>query len=110
MRERLKSEEGRAQYAKRQATVEPVFGITKEQRGFRRFSFRGRVKNEAEWQLVCLTHNMRQLHRARAADPGRTFSGKTARKRTNRKNLPGRTWLPCAAKRHIGKTQPPHVR
>jgi Transposase DDE domain len=64
MRERLTSEEGRAVYARRKATVEPVFGQIKEARGFRRFSFRGFCPAEAEWQLVCLTHNLLKLFRA----------------------------------------------
>src|SRR5882672_6528477 len=37
MREKLRSTAGRAQYRRRQAVVEPVFGILKEQRGMRRF-------------------------------------------------------------------------
>ena len=74
MRERLSSEEGRALYAKRKATVEPVFGQIKEGRGFRRFSFRGLCPVKAEWQLVCLTHNLLKLFRAKAGmgqGPGR---------------------------------------
>ena len=74
MRERLASEEGRALYARRKAIVEPVFGQIKETRGFRRFSFRGLCPVEAEWQLVCLTHNLLKLFRAKAGsteDPGR---------------------------------------
>ena len=43
--------------------VEPVFGQVKEVRGFRRFSFRGLQKNEAEWSLICLTHNLLKLFR-----------------------------------------------
>lgn len=69
MRERLKSEEGRAVYARRKAIVEPVFGQIKETRGFRRFSFRGLCPVEAEWQLVCLTHNLLKLFRAGVESP-----------------------------------------
>ena len=69
MRERLTSEEGRALYARRKATVEPVFGQIKETRGFRRFSFRGLGPVEAEWQLVCLTHNLLKLFRAGVESP-----------------------------------------
>lgn len=74
MRERLEGEEGRALYARRKAIVEPVFGQIKEGRGFRRFSFRGFDPVEAEWQLVCLTHNLLKLFRARVGSkqgPGR---------------------------------------
>lgn len=65
MREKLKTSEGRDLYKQRKMIVEPVFGQVKEVRGFRRFSFRGLRKNEAEWQLVCLTHNLLKLFRAR---------------------------------------------
>ena len=63
MREKLKTESGRATYKRRKVIVEPVFGQIKEVRGFRRFSFRGIAKNTAEWRLVCLTHNLLKLFR-----------------------------------------------
>ena len=63
MREKLKSESGRAIYKLRKTIVEPVFGQIKEVRGFRRFSFRGLEKNRAEWLLICLTHNLLKLFR-----------------------------------------------
>ena len=65
MREKLKTENGRAIYKLRKMIVEPVFGQVKEVRGFRRFSFRGLQKNEAEWSLICLTHNLLKLFRGR---------------------------------------------
>jgi transposase len=65
MREKLKTNEGRDVYKQRKMIVEPVFGQVKEVRGFRRFSFRGLRKNEAEWQLVSLTHNLLKLFRGR---------------------------------------------
>jgi transposase len=65
MREKLKTEIGRAIYKQRKLIVEPVFGQVKEVRGFRRFSFRGLQKNEAEWSLICLTHNLLKLFRGR---------------------------------------------
>ena len=55
---------GHAIYALRKAIVEPVFGQIKAARGFRRFSFRGFAKVQAEWQLICLTHNLLKLFRA----------------------------------------------
>jgi hypothetical protein len=64
MREKLKSPEGRAVYAQRKHVVEPVFGQIKEVRGFRRFSFRGLDKVAAEWDLICLTHNLLKLFRS----------------------------------------------
>jgi transposase len=64
MKRKLKSAEGKAVYKMRKAIVEPVFGQTKEARGFRRFSFRGFVKVSAEWDVVCLTHNLLKLFRS----------------------------------------------
>jgi transposase len=64
MREKLASKEGEAVYRRRKAIVEPVFGQIKEARGFRRFSLRGLVAVDHEWQLVCLTHNVLKLYRA----------------------------------------------
>jgi len=65
MREKLQTESGRAVYKQRKMIVEPVFGQVKEVRGFRRFSFRGLQKNEAEWSLICLTHNLLKLFRGK---------------------------------------------
>jgi transposase len=64
MRQKLSSAEGKAVYKMRKAVVEPVFGQIKERRGFRRFLFRGLKKVEAEWQIICLTHNLLKLFRA----------------------------------------------
>jgi transposase len=64
MRHKLKTVAGQAVYKLRKAIVEPVFGQTKDARGFRRFSFRGTEKVAAEWDLVCLTHNLLKLWRA----------------------------------------------
>jgi hypothetical protein len=40
-----------------------VFGQIKEIRGLRRFAFRGLKKVQAEWQPICLTHNLLKLFR-----------------------------------------------
>ena len=64
MRQKLQTAAGQAVYKWRKAIVEPVFGQTKEVRGFRRFSFRGFIKVGAEWDLICLTHNLLKLWRA----------------------------------------------
>jgi DDE family transposase len=62
---KLKTPEGAAVYKLRKAIVEPVFGQIKEGRGFRRFAFRGLAQVAAEWAVVCLTHNLLKLFRAR---------------------------------------------
>ncbi len=64
MRQKLKTAAGHAIYRMRKAIVEPVFGQTKQARGFRRFSFRGRTKTRAEWSLICTTHNLLKLWRS----------------------------------------------
>jgi len=69
MRQKLQSPEGRAVYKMRKAVVEAVFGQIKEQRGFRRFLLRGLNKVEAEWQIICLTHNLLKLFRAGVCPP-----------------------------------------
>jgi transposase len=63
MRHKLRTPAGRVVYKMRKAVVEPVFGQIKEGRGFRRFLLRGRAKVEAEWKLICATHNLLKLFR-----------------------------------------------
>jgi transposase len=64
MRAKLQTAAGHAVYALRKAIAEPVFGQIKDARHFRRFSFRGLPKVQAEWLLICLTHNLLKLFRA----------------------------------------------
>ena len=64
---KLRTEEGRACYAKRKQIVEPVFGQVKQARGFRQFLVRGLKKVEGEWKLVCLTHNLLKIWRYQCA-------------------------------------------
>lgn len=68
MRRRLQTLRGKAIYSKRKETVEPVFGQTKEGRGFRQFLLRGVEKVKAEWQLICMTHNLLKLYRWKTAE------------------------------------------
>jgi transposase len=67
MRAVLETPAGRAAYARRKATVEPVFGQIRACRGFHHLSFRGLFKNRCEWLFVCLTHNLLKLFRAAGA-------------------------------------------
>ena len=64
MRHKLRTADGRAVYKMRKAIVEPVFGQIKEQRGFRRFSLRGKDNVGREWRLVCAVSNLLKLFRA----------------------------------------------
>jgi transposase len=72
---RLASEPGKARYAKRKQTVEPVFGQLKEQQGARRFARRGMRACQAEWKLVCGTHNLLKLWRHSRSRPAPATSG-----------------------------------
>jgi transposase len=81
MRAKLATPAGRAAYAKRKQTVEPVFGQIKECRGLRRFLLRGLRKVTGEWTLWCLTHNLRKLVQAlrtRRTPPQRPASASPA--------------------------------
>ncbi len=61
MKHRLATREGRALYAKRKQTVEPVFGIIKSVMGFRQFLLRGLEGVSHEWTLACLAWNLKRM-------------------------------------------------
>ena len=61
MAHRLKTPEGRARYALRKQTPEPVFGIIKSVLGFRQFSMRGLDKARGEWSLVTMAWNVKRM-------------------------------------------------
>ena len=61
MKHRLKTRAGRAAYALRKQTVEPVFGIIKSIMGFRQFLLRGLANVTNEWTLVCLAWNLKRM-------------------------------------------------
>ena len=61
MKRRLDTPEGRAQYGRRFATVEPVFGNLRANKRLDRFTLRGRMKVDGQWKLYCLVHNIEKL-------------------------------------------------
>jgi transposase len=61
MKHALKTKTGRAAYALRKQTVEPVFGIIKSVMGFRQFLLRGLENVRNEWTLVCLAWNLKRM-------------------------------------------------
>jgi hypothetical protein len=61
MRYRLQTKEGKARYALRKQTPEPVFGIIKSVLGFRQFLLRGLDKVRGEWSLVTMAWNMKRM-------------------------------------------------
>jgi len=64
MARKLRTIRGRATYAKRKATVEPVNGQIKQARGFRQFLLRGVEKVRGEFSLICTGHNLLKLFRS----------------------------------------------
>jgi transposase len=63
MRRKLRDPVGRAIYQRRKATVEPVMGVLKEQRGMRRFRLRGLAKVGIELTLAATAYNLTRLWR-----------------------------------------------
>ena len=61
MAHRLKTPRGRALYALRKQTPEPVFGIIKSALGFRQFLLRGLEKVRGEWSLVTMAWNLKRM-------------------------------------------------
>ena len=62
MKHRLRTMAGKAIYAQRKVTSEPVFGIIKAVMGFRSFLLRGYESVQGEWNLVCMAFNIKRLH------------------------------------------------
>jgi len=62
MKHRLKTKSGKAVYATRKSTIEPVFGIIKSVMGFRQFLLRGLDAVKGEWDLVCIAFNLKRLY------------------------------------------------
>jgi transposase len=61
MDHRLATVAGRAIYAQRKSTVEPVFGIIKSVLGFRQFHLRGLDAASGEWTLVTMAWNLKRI-------------------------------------------------
>jgi hypothetical protein len=70
MRMVLYTEIGQAVYRRRMATVEPVFGQMKFNRGFGRSQRRGLSAVTSEWRLAAATHNLLKLHNHQIAAAG----------------------------------------
>ena len=62
MKHRLKTTAGKAVYALRKVTSEPVFGIIKAVMGFRSFMLRGKEAAAGEWNLVCMAYNIKRMN------------------------------------------------
>jgi len=67
MKHRLKTKAGKAVYALRKVTSEPVFGIIKAVMGFRGFMLRGKEAVSGEWDLACIAYNIKRMHSLKMA-------------------------------------------
>lgn len=63
MRQKLKTEAGRALYKKRKAIVEPVIGQIKTVGGFIQFLLRGLLGAKIEWKWATIAHNLLKITR-----------------------------------------------
>ena len=61
MSRKLHTKAGKADYARRKAIVEPVFGQIKVAQGAHQLRLRGKVKAEIEWTFHLACHNFRKL-------------------------------------------------
>jgi hypothetical protein len=57
----LLSKKDKVHRSKRPVDVEPVFGILKQNKSFRRFSQRGIEKVNIEFGLLAIVHNLKKL-------------------------------------------------
>jgi len=57
----IDSARGRRLYARRIATVEPVFANLRHNKRLDRFTLRSRPKVNTQWHLYCLVHNIEEL-------------------------------------------------
>jgi transposase len=61
MKRKIDIDRGKDMIARRFATVEPVFGNLRYNKGLTRFILRGRTKLDGQWKLYCLVHNIEKL-------------------------------------------------
>ena len=61
-------------YNKRKVEVETVFGIIKNNKGFRRFLLRGLKGVKLEWVLVCIAYNIEKLAKIMIEGWGKTVA------------------------------------
>jgi transposase len=61
MKDKVDTPRGRAIYAKRIGTIEPVFGNIRHNKGMNRFTLRGKEKVDGQFKLFCLVHNIEKI-------------------------------------------------
>jgi len=66
IRERLNSIEGKIKYLMRMR-IESVFGNIKHNLNYVHLYLKGIKKTTAEWQLICIGHNIKKIHKLKMA-------------------------------------------
>jgi transposase len=61
MKRAIDTPRGRSLYSQRIGTVEPVFGNLRHNKKLSRFTLRGKVKVNTQWNLYCLVHNIEKM-------------------------------------------------
>jgi len=69
MARRMRTKAGRADYARRKAIVEPVFGQMKTRQNAKHLRLRGLTSAKGEWTLHAICHNLRKLANAAETVP-----------------------------------------
>jgi transposase len=69
MARRMRTKPGRADYARRKAIVEPVFGQMKTRQNAKHLRLRGLPGAQGEWTLHAICHNLRKLANAAKTGP-----------------------------------------
>jgi len=64
MARRLRTKKGKADYARREAIIEPVFGQMKVKQNAGQLRLRGLVGAQGEWTFHAICHNLRKLANA----------------------------------------------
>jgi hypothetical protein len=63
MKNKIDSDQGRAVYNKRLGIIEPVFANTTSTLKLNRLSYRGKIKNNLQWTLFCIVHDIGKIMR-----------------------------------------------
>ncbi|MFC1850334.1 transposase [candidate division CSSED10-310 bacterium] len=63
MKRKIDTDYGRAMYARRLSTVEPVFTNIRWNKGLSHFTLRGTKKVTTQWRLFCMVHNIEKINR-----------------------------------------------
>lgn len=63
MKQKVDSEQGRKDYARRMWTIEPVFGNITSNKGINKLTLRGKAKVTCQWTICCIMHNIEKLWR-----------------------------------------------